>query len=83
MSAGFKVCAALFGAVLATTTASLGSEYPPAFAITGKRPGPGIGADAPGPMACCKVCTKGKACGNSCISRGENCHQPPGCACDG
>ncbi len=33
--------------------------------------------------ACCKVCRKGKACGNSCISRDKACHQPPGCACDG
>ena len=33
--------------------------------------------------ACCKTCRKGKACGNSCISRSKTCHQPPGCACDG
>ena len=33
--------------------------------------------------ACCKVCTKGKACGNTCISQDENCHVGPGCACDG
>ena len=32
--------------------------------------------------ACCKICTVGKACGNSCISRSYTCHQPPGCACD-
>lgn len=32
---------------------------------------------------CCKVCRKGKACGNSCIARHLTCHQPPGCACDG
>jgi hypothetical protein len=32
---------------------------------------------------CCKICTKGKACGNSCINRNYQCHQPPGCACDG
>jgi competence protein ComEC len=32
--------------------------------------------------ACCKVCTRGKACGNTCISRGYQCRQPPGCACD-
>ena len=32
---------------------------------------------------CCKICRKGKACGNSCIARDRNCHQPPGCACDG
>lgn len=34
-------------------------------------------------VKCCKVCTKGKACGNSCIRRDYQCHQPPGCACDG
>lgn len=33
------------------------------------------------PAACCKVCTKGKPCGNSCIARDRTCHQPPGCAC--
>ncbi len=32
--------------------------------------------------ACCRVCTRGKACGNSCISRAYQCRQPPGCACD-
>ena len=32
--------------------------------------------------ACCKVCSTGKACGNSCISRTKTCHKPPGCACD-
>ena len=31
---------------------------------------------------CCKICRKGKACGNSCISRDKTCHQPPGCACN-
>jgi len=33
--------------------------------------------------SCCKICSAGKACGNSCISRRYTCHQPPGCACDG
>lgn len=33
--------------------------------------------------SCCKVCQKGKACGNSCISRAKACHKPKGCACDG
>ena len=32
--------------------------------------------------SCCKVCHKGKACGNSCISRNYQCHKGPGCACD-
>lgn len=31
--------------------------------------------------ACCKTCSKGKPCGNSCIARNKRCHQPPGCAC--
>ncbi len=35
------------------------------------------------PAGCCKVCTVGKPCGNSCISRSYTCHQPPGCACAG
>lgn len=33
--------------------------------------------------ACCKICRKGKACGDSCISRSYQCHKGPGCACDG
>ena len=32
---------------------------------------------------CCKICRKGKACGDSCISKKYICHKPPGCACDG
>jgi beta-lactamase superfamily II metal-dependent hydrolase len=32
--------------------------------------------------ACCKICTRGKACGNSCINRAYQCRQPAGCACD-
>lgn len=30
---------------------------------------------------CCKYCSKGKPCGDSCISGSKTCHQPPGCAC--
>lgn len=33
--------------------------------------------------SCCKICKKGKACGNSCISRSYNCTKSKGCACDG
>ncbi len=32
--------------------------------------------------SCCKVCSKGKACWDSCISRSYTCHKWPGCACD-
>jgi len=37
----------------------------------------------PHSQACCKICRAGKACGNSCISRSNQCHQSSGCACDG
>ena len=33
--------------------------------------------------ACCKTCTKGKACGNSCIAKSKTCHKGGGCACNG
>jgi hypothetical protein len=32
---------------------------------------------------CCRVCTTGKACGNTCIARKRTCRTPPGCACNG
>lgn len=32
--------------------------------------------------ACCKVCSTGKACGNTCIARWKTCRVGPGCACD-
>jgi hypothetical protein len=32
--------------------------------------------------ACCKHCSTGYACGNSCISRSKQCHKGRGCACD-
>jgi hypothetical protein len=38
---------------------------------------------APPGRVCCKICSAGKACGNSCISRSYTCHVGPGCACDG
>jgi hypothetical protein len=30
---------------------------------------------------CCKVCSAGQACGDSCISHSSTCHAAPGCAC--
>ena len=32
---------------------------------------------------CCAYCSTGKACGNGCISKGDTCSKPKGCACDG
>ncbi len=31
---------------------------------------------------CCRICNRGRACGDGCISRERRCHRPPGCACD-
>ncbi|KAA2317161.1 hypothetical protein E0K93_02315 [Puniceibacterium sp. HSS470] len=42
-----------------------------------------LGAGGPMLASCCKICRKGKACGNSCISASYACHKGPGCACDG
>ena len=42
----------------------------------------GAASAAPG-FYCCKVCSKGKACGNSCIARWKICHKGKGCACNG
>ena len=39
----------------------------------------GIGADRP--PGCCRKCTTGKPCGNSCIRAGATCTKPPGCTC--
>ena len=32
--------------------------------------------------SCCKICEKGKACGDSCINQSYTCTKSPGCACD-
>lgn len=58
----------------------------PAFAIplilSDKPPIPWTPIPTP-VQSCCKVCSKGKACGDSCISRSKTCHKGQGCACDG
>lgn len=41
------------------------------------------GADSGGSGGCCRVCTVGKACGDSCINTSLQCHQSRGCACNG
>ena len=35
------------------------------------------------PKQCCRVCKKGKPCGNGCISQERKCTKEPGCACNG
>jgi hypothetical protein len=53
------------------------SQLPHSLRVTG----PPI--STPAAQYCCKTCTVGKACGNTCISREKTCHVGPGCACDG
>ena len=36
----------------------------------------------PKTQACCKICRKDKACGNSCIAAWKTCYKGPGCACN-
>ena len=35
------------------------------------------------PGGCCKTCTTGKACGDTCIAASATCHVSGGCACNG
>ena len=62
-------CTSKQEAYLESITPPTPTYYPPSYNTT--------------TTTCCKVCTKGKACGDSCINRNYTCHQPPGCACDG
>lgn len=32
---------------------------------------------------CCKCCSAGKPCGDSCIAKTSKCTKPNGCACQG
>jgi hypothetical protein len=82
MRSPFRICAAAFGLILATATASLGNDMQPAW---NSASAPEFTSDPSEaiPKACCKICSNGKACGNSCIAKNKDCHQPPGCACDG
>lgn len=73
---------ALIAAVLLCPTASLAERTSPA-PLEWVDPSL-VQSLAPDPSeSCCRVCHKGKACGDSCISRKKRCHKPPGCACDG
>lgn len=50
------------------------------------KPSTTLPATAPEQIAaCCKICRKGKACGDSCIRRDYTCRKGKGkgCACDG
>lgn len=47
-------------------------------------PRPACSLDAAsGKTLCCKVCRKGKACGDACIAKNKSCNKAGGCACNG
>lgn len=60
--------------LLAASALALGpASFDPCATASAAQPG----------FACCKTCSKGKACGDSCIARDKACHKGKGCACDG
>ena len=63
----------------------IGQEFAPEVRLASVRPWLPIESVASflQTAQCCKICRKGKACGNSCINRSYTCTKPPGCACDG
>jgi hypothetical protein len=46
---------------------------------TAEAPPPQSTAQAP--QQCCRVCSKGKPCGDACISAAKQCRKAQGCAC--
>ena len=46
------------------------------------RPEPKVSRNCIPRSQCCRVCTKGRACGNSCISARYTCRKGRGCACN-
>jgi len=60
----------LIGSLLITLAAAGGPSLTAACAKDGTGPG------------CCKVCSTGKACGDTCIAATATCHVGPGCACN-
>lgn len=45
------------------------------------RPKPKTSYSPPVERTCCKYCSTGKPCGNTCIARNRTCHAGRGCAC--
>jgi hypothetical protein len=46
-------------------------------------PAPPTSVPQPAPRGCCRYCTTGQPCGNSCIAAHLTCRVGPGCACYG
>lgn len=71
-------------AVAAPPELEVTSPPPASTRSSSKRRKAAAPSDAPSDpveRSCCKVCSKGCACGDSCISCAKTCHKGPGCAC--
>lgn len=54
----------------------------PTVQAWGEEPADALGMQCTPEGMCCKVCSKGRACGDTCISAQKSCHKGRGCACD-
>lgn len=61
----------LLAAFLLVPAASVATPEPATCSITAEG------------VQCCKICRKGKPCGDTCISKKKACRSPKGCACAG
>jgi hypothetical protein len=68
-------------ACLAVALPAAAGDYTPWPDRPASREAPQLVRAKKGGDSCCKHCTKGQPCGNSCISTKDRCHKPPGCAC--
>ena len=58
------------------------SECSSAEMVVVATPAQAVSTPTSAPRVCCKYCSKGKACGDSCIARNKTCWKGPGCACN-
>jgi hypothetical protein len=70
----------IFAVLLVLVSASpAGGSVP----VSDPEPRPACRVDAAtGKRVCCRMCSRGKACGNSCIAAWKTCHRGVGCACN-
>src|SRR5262245_41248068 len=49
---------------------------------SGRHAEAGSTSQPPPPQGCCRMCTTGKACGDTCIAKSLTCRAGVGCACN-
>jgi len=66
---------------IALAMSALAADYSPWTGSIGQNATGALTELAQRQDTCCKHCTKGQPCGNTCISAKAKCKSPPGCAC--